>query len=88
MHHNLNRKEKIMRKRCFNVLLISVLMSVSAVSNAASPHTVGDEVIADERTALGAETQGKSYGSQSPRDIGLLKGKNARIFSTAPSSSR
>jgi len=73
-----------MRKKYLNVLLVSTLMLVNVASNAGSS-AVSDEVIAEQRAALAAETSGKGYGPQSPRDIDLLKGNNARIFGTAPS---
>lgn len=47
-------------------------------------HAVSDEVIAGQRAALAAATEGKGYGPQSPRDIDMHAGANHRAFSTAP----
>jgi len=82
------RKGKIMRKKYFNVLFVSALMSVSIVSNAASADAVEDEVIAAQRAALAASTDAQGYGPQSPRDIDSLEGKNARLFGIAPASKK
>ncbi|MFO6423335.1 delta-class carbonic anhydrase [Motilimonas sp. KMU-193] len=53
-------------------------------SQAASDHSVDDNVIAQQRAALAENTQGKGFGPQSPRDIDTLAGNNKRIFSAAP----
>lgn len=45
---------------------------------------VSDDVIAAQRAALAAETAGKGYGPQAPRDLNTLSGNNARVFETAP----
>ncbi|WP_299142435.1 delta-class carbonic anhydrase [uncultured Tateyamaria sp.] len=50
----------------------------------ADGHAVGDDVIAAQRAALAAETAGKGYGPQSPRDLNTLTGNNARAFAAAP----
>lgn len=47
---------------------------------------VGDEVIAQQRQALQANTQGKGFGPQSPRDIEALAGSNTVAFTMAPPS--
>lgn len=48
---------------------------------------VSDDVIAEQRAALAAATDGAGYGPQSPRDIDAVEGKNDRAFGTAPDRS-
>lgn len=45
---------------------------------------VADEVIAAQRAALAANTRGKGFGPQSPRDLDSSEGRNAVVFSAAP----
>ncbi|MGR3502966.1 delta-class carbonic anhydrase [Pseudaestuariivita sp.] len=45
---------------------------------------MSDEVIAAQRAALAAETSGKGYGPQSPRDLDTLEGENPIRFGRAP----
>ncbi len=47
-------------------------------------HEVGDDVIAAQRAALAAATEGKGFGPQSPRDITRRDGANPREFADAP----
>ncbi|MDM7862182.1 delta-class carbonic anhydrase [Alteromonas sp. ASW11-36] len=47
---------------------------------------VSDEVIAQQRAALAANTEGKGFGPQSPRDLGTLEGENNRHFGMQPGS--
>lgn len=54
-----------------------------AMSESAS-HAVADEVIAEQRAALAASTDGMGFGPQSPRDIDATVGANVRVFNTAP----
>jgi hypothetical protein len=49
-----------------------------------NPGDVADEVIAKQRAALKANTDGKGFGPQAPRDLGTMEGANKRMFSTAP----
>jgi hypothetical protein len=69
-------------------LAAALVMSASAslaVSGAAlAADTVADEVINEQRAALAANTDGKGFGPQAPRDIDVLDGKNDRAFSVAP----
>lgn len=46
--------------------------------------SVSDKVIEKQREALAANTQGKGFGPQSPRDLSSRAGNNARFFSLAP----
>ena len=45
---------------------------------------VADKVIVEQRAALAANTQGKGFGPQAPRDIDSKAGKNDIVFSQAP----
>lgn len=45
---------------------------------------VTDEVIAEQRAALAASTDGAGFGPQSPRDIDAFEGNNNRAFASAP----
>ncbi|WP_299652517.1 delta-class carbonic anhydrase [uncultured Tateyamaria sp.] len=60
----------------------SLLASTGLVLAEGEP--VGDDVIAAQRAALAAETAGKGYGPQAPRDLNTLTGDNARAFEAAP----
>lgn len=64
----------------------AALFSSSALANSGS-HDVSDDVIAGQRAALAQSTQGKGFGPQSPRDIGMVAGGNHRVFGTAPAVS-
>lgn len=46
--------------------------------------TVGDDVIAAQRAALAANTDGAGFGPQAPRDIESAEGTNSRAFQPAP----
>jgi carbonic anhydrase len=46
---------------------------------------VSDKVIAEQRTNLAKNTEGKGFGPQSPRDIDTLEGENNIAFNAAPS---
>lgn len=54
------------------------------LSVAANGNSVGDDVIAAQRAALAASTDGAGFGPQSPRDIDATEGTNDRLFNTAP----
>lgn len=49
---------------------------------------VDDETINAQRAALAANTDGKGFGPQSPRDIDQDYGINQRLFGTAPNRSK
>lgn len=49
-----------------------------------SSHRAAEETVAAQNAALERHTDGKGFGPQSPRDLGIRKGSNTRIFSTAP----
>jgi len=69
------------------VLLSAVpllVISAYAMSAAEPAKTVADDIIADQRAALAASTDGAGFGPQSPRDIDTLDGSNNRAFEAAP----
>ena len=67
---------------------VSLLIATSVfLSQQAFAKTVSDETIEANRTALEANTAGKGYGPQSPRDIDQTYGLNKRVFGTAPNRS-
>ncbi|TKF95820.1 delta-class carbonic anhydrase, partial [Vibrio sp. F13] len=70
------------------LLLSSVLVITPQAVQASSNHDVADSVIAQQRTALAENTQGKGFGPQSPRDIDNLAGNNTRYFGKAPEYSQ
>lgn len=45
---------------------------------------VSDSVISEQRAKLAANTKGKGFGPQSPRDIDAITGSNQRLFNAAP----
>lgn len=76
-----------MKKNILVVLAISALIpvNVSARSQGSEVHDqVSDNVIAKQRQSLAANTEGKGFGPQSPRDIDSKAGNNPRSFSSAP----
>lgn len=63
----------------------SILMLTSiAIADGHSKAPVADEVIAEQRQKLAANTDGVGFGPQSPRDIGSIAGVNGRAFEAAP----
>jgi len=68
-----------------NIFLVMVsALAVTTLQADSTSETVGDEVIAKQRSALADNTMGKGFGPQSPRDIDSAKGSNTLSFSTAP----
>ena len=70
-------------KKTILAAVISTVLTPSLVM-AIESDDVADEVIAAQRAALEANTNGKGYGPQAPRDIELVSGTNAISFDTAP----
>lgn len=75
-----------MRKTLPFLLTTASLLVVSAyaISATETGETVSDDIIADQRAALAASTDGAGFGPQSPRDIDQLTGTNSRAFEAAP----
>jgi hypothetical protein len=75
------------RKIMIAVTALSTIMLIGA--NAKDVHamdhiSVSDKVVAEQRTMLEKNTDGKGFGPQSPRDIDSVNGKNGIIFNSAP----
>lgn len=71
-----------------NKISIALLTAAILIPNAVvakEGKQVSDGVIAKQRAALAANTKGKGFGPQSPRDIDANSGVNARLFGEAPS---
>ncbi len=73
-----------------SLLLAAVMAAVTLGANArADAHgAVADAVIAEQRANLGANTKGKGFGPQSPRDIDAGNGTNTISFNPAPAYSK
>lgn len=69
-------------------LLALAIGGALIVSLPASAKTVSDSVIEKQRAALEANTDGKGFGPQTPRDIDQDYGVNERIFEQAPNRSQ
>ena len=67
-----------------NLFTTSLLAATALSSVAFAAGDVSDDVIAKQRAALAASTDGAGFGPQAPRDLETLKGNNQRAFSTAP----
>ncbi len=70
--------------KTFLWLSTTAAMIGSAALASGDGHAVSEEVIAGQRAALAAATDGKGFGPQSPRDIDAQDGSNNRAFSNAP----
>lgn len=78
-----------MKKEVMIALAIATVlpMHASAKGNNHDAHeAVVDKIISEQRAMLAANTKGKGFGPQSPRDIDTVAGNNQRSFSTAPAS--
>ncbi|MGB0504560.1 MAG: delta-class carbonic anhydrase [Pikeienuella sp.] len=68
--------------------VVTLLSSIAATSAfAGSTIEVGDDVIESHRAALAANTDGKGFGPQAPRDLTSAAGENMRSFNEAPAYS-
>jgi hypothetical protein len=67
---------------------LAVVISLSAISFSAfalDPGVVATEAtLESQNAALSANTNGKGYGPQSPRDLNAKTGSNKRLFNPAP----
>lgn len=57
---------------------------IGTAAMAADEVAVGDDVIAAQRAALAANTDGQGFGPQAPRDLTSSVGANLRSFNAAP----
>ena len=72
-------------KRSIAVSLAScVIATVGTIAQSADGEAVSDDVIAAQRAALAASTDGAGFGPQAPRDIDAVDGTNGRSFEAAP----
>lgn len=62
-------------------------LAVAKESNSGTSESVTDAMIEQQRRNLAANTEGKGFGPQSPRDIDLVSGSNSIEFNAAPPSS-
>lgn len=79
-----------MKKIILSTFIISTLLpsfTMAASSYTGKHNNVSDDVISKQNAQLVANTNGKGFGPQSPRDIDTAAGNNSRAFNTAPSSS-
>lgn len=65
----------------------SLLIPAIALAGNATGKSVADEVIAQQRANLDANTAGQGFGPQSPRDIDQVAGENTNKFQPAPAAS-
>lgn len=65
-------------------LFAATTLALTAAAYAASDGPVADDVVAAQRAALAAATDGAGFGPQSPRDIAAVEGTNSRSFQDAP----
>ena len=72
-----------MKMKSASVVALASLLAFQNVAFAESADTVADDVIAAQRAALAANTDGAGFGPQSPRDISVIDGTNARSCQTA-----
>lgn len=72
-----------MPKTLFIASVAAALVASTAIAESEG-HAASDEMIAEQRAALAAATDGMGYGPQSPRDVEALDGANPRAFGTAP----
>lgn len=79
---------KKMRAISKNSIVAVSVASVFAIAVNANAKNVGDEIVAKQRAALEANTDGKGFGPQSPRDIDQDYGTNQRSFGFAPNRSQ
>jgi len=74
-----------MKRKILTNMLASVSITLCASGAfAADSEAVPDEVIAAQRVALAAATNGVGFGPQAPRDLGSAAGANANAFQEAP----
>ena len=66
------------------VFVSFIFLGSSHVAIASSGQGATADQIAAQNAALEANTKGRGYGPQSPRDLSLPKGVNRRTFSRAP----
>lgn len=68
-----------------STFLLSGAALLMTSSVALSADAVADSVIEAQRAALAANTEGRGFGPQAPRNIDAPMGENDRVFAEAPS---
>jgi len=66
------------------ILLTASAALLCTALTAHGTEQVSDDVIASQRAALAAATDGAGFGPQAPRDIDAVAGSNMRAFEAAP----
>lgn len=82
----MNNRFKVTALSAFIAVSILPLTACTKEESAAEHDQVSDQVIQDQRDALAANTKGKDFGPQSPRDLNTLTGNNPGTFAVAPPS--
>ena len=73
-----------MKTKLSSVVISLTVISTIAIARDASV-SGGEANLASQNSALSANTDGKGYGPQSPRDLSSKRGTNKRLFNPAPS---
>lgn len=71
-----------MKIKALAVVVTAAMVSTAALAD--DHKHVADSVIQAQRASLAANTEGKGFGPQSPRDIDALVGANPIVFDEAP----
>ena len=74
----------MLRPATIVALAVGAPVLLASIAVAQSGTTVSDDVLAAQRDALVASTKDRGYGPQSPRDLTVREGTNARVFQFAP----
>ena len=74
----------MVNKKYAAAAVVAAAAAVGGYVVIAAEGPVGDDVIAEQRAALAAATDGAGFGPQSPRDLTSAAGANRRAFSVAP----
>lgn len=64
------------------IIMLTVFSATAVARDTSAP--ANEATLAAQNAALSANTNGKGYGPQSPRDLSSKDGSNKRIFNTAP----
>lgn len=74
-----------MKTSLIAAVVSALLLPTAALADHHGHNKATDADIAGQRAALKANTDGKGFGPQSPRDIDAVEGNNKRVFAEAPS---
>lgn len=77
-----------MNHKLITLCVLTLAPWTLAKDHATHSAAVADQVIANQRAALAANTKGKGFGPQSPRNIDQAAGENSRRFNPAPAHSQ